>query len=137
MAKVLLDTNVVLDYLSSTRPEHLAAVDLLEALIDTGTGILVPAGSLKDAYYILCRKYRDERVVRERLWGFSKIVELGELTGEVVELAFSSDESDFEDGIVRATAEIAGVEAIITRDAGAFASSFVPAMTPAQYCESL
>ena len=134
---MLLDTNVVLDYLSPTRPEHQAAVGLLEALFETGTDVVVPAGSLKDAYCILCRKYHDERIVRERLRGFSKIVRLGELTGEVAGLALSSDEPDFEDGIVRATAELAGVEAIVTRDAGAFASSFVPAMTPARYCESL
>lgn len=128
---------MVLDYLSSSRPEHLAAVDLFEALFETEAEVLVPAGSLKDAYHILCRKYRDEQIVRERLWGFSQIVELGELTHEVAELAFSLDEPNLEDGIVRATAELAGVEAIITRDAGAFERSFVPAMTPAQYCEPL
>lgn len=99
--------------------------------------MLVPAGSLKDAYYMLCRKYRDEAIVRERLRGFSAIVELGELTREVVDLAFSSDEPDFEDGIVRATAELGGAEAIITRDVRAFAHSVVPAMTAREFCEGL
>lgn len=137
MARVLLGTNVILDYLSASRPEHAAATNLLEALFEEGYEVLVPAGSLKDAYYILCRKYRDEAIVRERLRGFSAIVELGELTREVVDLAFLSDEPDFEDGIVRATAELGGAEAIITRDVRAFAHSVVPAMTAREFCEGL
>lgn len=137
MARVLLDTNVILDFLSASRPEHATATNLLEALFEEGYEVLVPAGSLKDAYYILCRKYRDEAIVRERIRGFSAIVGLGELTREVVDLALSSDEPDFEAGIARATAELGGAEAVISRDVRAFAHSIVPAMTAREFCEGL
>lgn len=135
---MLLDTNIILDYLSATRPEHRSAADLLEALFETTNYLpVVAASSLKDAYYILCRKYHNESIVRERLHGFLDVVDMEELTHEVVEAAFASDEPDFEDGIIRATAELCGAVAIVTRDAGAFAKSSVPAMTARQFCERL
>lgn len=133
--RALLDTNIVLDYLSASRPEHAAAVDLLEALLTTeGYAPVVSASSLKDAYYILCRKYRAEPIVRDRLHDFLEVVELEEVTRVVIEAAFSSDEPDFEDGIIRATAELGGMAAIITRDDAAYRASSVPVMDARAFC---
>lgn len=134
MARVLLDTNVILDYLCATRPCHAQAVELLYSVLESPDGVLVvSASSLKDVYYIMCRCYHDEAIVRERLHDFLDIVELEGLTRPVVEAAFASDEPDLEDGLVRATAELSGVDAIITRDVAAFADSPVPAMDAAAY----
>ena len=47
MTRVVLDTNIVLDYLSATRPRHLDAVNLLECLLSSeDTVAVVPAGSV-------------------------------------------------------------------------------------------
>ena len=135
MTRVVLDTNIVLDYLSATRPRHLDAVDLLECLLSSGDVMaVVPAGSIKDVYYILCRHYRDERIVRSRIDDFRGLVEIAELTTPVLDAAFSSDEPDLEDAIVRSTAELLGARAIITRDATAYVRSSVPSMDARTYC---
>ena len=135
MTRVVLDTNVVLDYLSATRPRHLDAVDLLECLLSLGdVRAVVPAGSIKDAYYILCRHYRSEKIVRSRIDDFRRLVEIAELTVPVLDAAFSSDEPDLEDAVVRSTAELLGAKAIITRDATAYARSSVPSMDARTYC---
>lgn len=136
MAKVVLDTNVILDYLSATRTHHRDAVNLLEGLLaaeDESDLPVVAAGCLKDAYYILCHHYRDEVLVRRRLDDFRQVVQVAELTTPVLDAAFASDEPDFEDGLVRATAELCGAQAIITRDAGAYRTSPVPAMDARTY----
>ena len=52
----------------------------------------------------------------------------------MLDRAFGSDEPDVEDGIVRATAELMGAEAIITRDDAAYKTSRVPSMTAREYC---
>lgn len=138
MAKVILDTNIILDYLSAGRPCHADAVRLLEGIIDAGDiNPVVPAGCLKDTYYILCRHYHNEPLVRERIDAFRKVVEVQALTSEVLDAAFVSDEPDLEDAMVRATAELLDVEAIITRDSAAYRSSTVPAMDAVAYCQSL
>lgn len=102
---------------------------LLEsAFEDPDIEAVLPSSSIKDAYYILCRHYHDEEMVRGRLSEFCELFEIAELTVPIIRSAFVSDEPDFEDGIVRAMAEALGVEAIITRDVGAFAGCSIPSM---------
>lgn len=129
MDKVLLDTNIAIDYLSAGRPEHADAVLLMEGLMESVSFepcILV--SSVKDIYYILCQHYRNEELVRERLNAFCSIVTLLDASSEMLGAAFASDKPDLEDGIVRAAAELTGARAIVTRDASAFTSSDVPSM---------
>lgn len=138
MARVVLDTNIILDYLSATRERHRDAVDLLETLLSSEDKTpVILAASIKDAYYILCRHYHDEGLVRARLNDFRSLMEVAELTVPVLDTAFASDEPDLEDGIVRATAELLGAEAIVTRDASAYAGSSVPSMDARAYCAGL
>ena len=51
--------------------------------------------------------------------------EVTELTLEILDAALASDEPDFEDGLVRATAEALGVDVIVSRDARAFVGSSI------------
>ncbi|WP_308615901.1 PIN domain-containing protein [uncultured Enorma sp.] len=140
MADIILDTNIMLDYLSPTREMHLDAVSALEQLLESDTyEPVILAASIKDAYYIMCRQYgqRREELVRDRLDCFRQIVTVVELTSEVLDRAFSSDEPDLENGIVRATAELRGAAAIITRDNMAYTSSTVPSMTAREFLQRM
>ena len=138
MAEVVLDTNVLLDYLDASRPEHRAAVDVIyELLDDAELGPVVTAGCLKDVYYILCRRYRKEAVVRQRLDDFRQIVRILPLDAAVLDAAFASDEPDLEDALVRASAELVGARAIVTRDVAAYSRSSVPAMAPRAFLATL
>ena len=140
MADIILDTNIMLDYLSPTREMHLDAVSALEQLLESDTyEPVILAASIKDAYHIMCRQYgqRREELVRDRLDCFRQIVTVVELTNEVLDRAFSSDEPDLEDGIVRATAELRGAAAIITRDNTAYTSSTVPSMTAREFLQRM
>lgn len=129
MNEVVLDTNIILDYLSIRRPAHADAVELLDELIGSeDEAPVMLASSVKDAYYILCRHYKDERRARSLLDDFRKIVTVIALDNQVLDLAFASDEPDLEDGIVRAAAELLDATAIVTRDARAYQWSFVPSM---------
>lgn len=136
MAKVVLDTNIILDYLSASRPEHRSAVNALEAIYEEpGCSPVVLLATLKDAYCILNRTYHNEPIVRRRLQDFSEIVDLEELTVPIIEAAFECDEPDFEDAIVRVAAERLGARAILTRDVGAYEKSSVPSMDAREYIQ--
>ncbi|WP_288738142.1 PIN domain-containing protein [uncultured Enorma sp.] len=140
MASVVLDTNIILDYLSPARERHLDAVDLLEQLLESDVyEPTILAASIKDTYYILCRHFgaRREEQVRDRLDAFRQIMTVAELTGEVLDRAFASDEPDLEDGIVRATAELLSAAAIVTRDREAYGSSTVPSMTAREFLQRM
>ena len=140
MADVILDTNIILDYLSATRERHVEAVNVLEQLLESDVyePVILAAG-IKDAYYILCRHFgaNREELVRERLDAFRQVVSVAELTYDVVDRAFASNEPDLEDGIVRATAELRGAAAIVTRDRSAYESSSVPSMTAKEFLQRM
>lgn len=129
MDRVVLDTSIVLDYLGAGREEHAMASELIfQLLSDPDLEPVILAGSLKDVYYILNRHYKNEPAVRERLDELRGIVTVEPLDARVLDAAFASDEPDLEDAIVRASAELMGARAIITRDATAFKTSTVPTM---------
>ena len=135
--KLLIDTNVIIDYAVSSRPSHSEAVTLFEeAAADKKVELLVPVSSLKDVYYVMCRNYSDEPTARQALRRITEtyftVIDLLAVYGRT---ALDSDEPDFEDGLVRAAAEAIGADAIVTRDAAVFGTSTVRCFTPAQATE--
>ena len=126
MYSILLDTNVMLDYLSRDRPAHSATVEaLLTCMSRSDVRIFVPACILKDVYFVYARHYGSEETARRLVSLLRRAFEVVPLTTEVFDAALSSDEPDLEDGIVCATAEQLGVDAIFSRDAKAYANSTV------------
>jgi len=136
MANVLLDTNVLLDFFSRTRPEHDRATALMQHLRLCEVGTAVAATSVKDIYYILGRtdgKGAAQAAV-ESVLGTMAILPVD---ADCCQRAAHSTEPDFEDGIIRAAAEIAQVDYLISRDSTAFVGSRVPRLTPAEALREL
>lgn len=130
--RVLLDTNILLDYLDARRSEHDTTRWLVRAILSRGGAPVAPASSYKDVYYILRRSLGGEKDARALVRGLVECVPISpiELRGADLAPAVTSDEPDFEDGLVRQLAERERLAAIVTRDASAFRSSFVPVFTP-------
>ena len=111
-------------------------MDVLEAIFEEpGCSPVVLLANIKDAYYIMCRQYRNEELVRARLRDFTDIVDLEELTVPIAMAAFEIDEPDYEDAIVRVTAESIGARAIVTRDVDAYRDSSVPSVDARAYVQ--
>ena len=129
--KLLVDTNILLDYCDTNRPEHESARLLVEkAAEDSSVSLVASIGSYKDAYYILRRLYRSEpeaRHVIARLMDDAGI-EPVDLLARYGKEAIASNEPDFENGLIRASAENESVAAIISRDSEAFSHSPVQCM---------
>ena len=74
------------------------------------------------------------RVARDRSDGRGGVRALAR--PEECELSLGCGEPDFEDGLIRACAELNDVDVILTRSADAFKRSKVRAMTCAEYLET-
>ena len=136
MIKALLDTNILIDFMVPDRPQSNEAALILEA---AGTGrinAVASAASLKDVYYITRKSYPDA-LVRDYLAAFLDLLEIAPVDRAACICALASDEPDFEDGVVRAIAESAQVDFIVTRDAGAFANSSLRAIPPDLFAKIL
>lgn len=132
--KLLLDTNVLLDVAMGER-EGRAAASLLVDEFAYGESVgYVSVLSLKDVYYILA-KYADEPSARAFVLAVMDLFEVIPLDMALCRIAAQSDEPDFEDGLVRACAEHAGVGYIISRDEDAFAKSPIKRLSPQQYLD--
>ena len=90
--------------------------------------------SLNDAYYIMKKLY-DESHARAAVRILADLLIIGPISAEETLMALDSDEPDFEDGLVRACAELNEVDFIISRDERAFVKSTLRRLTAAQYLE--
>lgn len=132
--RVLLDTNVLLDAMVPGRPQSDEAWAVLERCNGGGDLGIVTCGSLKDAYYVLSRGGR-EGAARRAIERLRELLVVAPLGAEECELSLACGEPDFEDGLIRACAELNDVDFILTRDKGAYRASRVRAVSCAEYLE--
>ena len=132
--KALIDTNVLLDACMRERPGWPWAVMLLDEVAYGRLDGCIAATSLKDAYYIL-GKYAGEPAAREFVLAALDAFEVIGVDASLCRMAVSSDEPDFEDGVIRACAERAGTDFIISRGGGAFRKSAIRRLSAEEYAE--
>lgn len=132
--RVLFDTNVLLDAICRERPQSAEARQALRFCNGGGDMGLVAPLSLKDAYYVLSRQY-GEALAREAIRRLMGLLVVAPVGAEESILSINGNEPDFEDGLIRACAELNEVSFILTRDAAAFKKSPVRAITCAEYLE--
>ncbi|MBM6776195.1 PIN domain-containing protein [Collinsella tanakaei] len=133
--RVLFDTNIPLDAVCRTRPDSDAACEVLKLCNGGGDMGLVTSGSLKDSYYVLERQYGEARARQAISWLMDLLV-IAPVGAEECEMSLHSNEPDFEDGLVRACAELNDVDFILARDKDAFRKSPVRAVTCPEYLET-
>ena len=134
MSRLLLDTNYLVDFMFPDRPESECAVELFREIIQGRHEGIVSSTSLKDLYYLTRKELSDEEA-RDWICVFIRALDVEACDVEVCTIALESDEPDFEDGCIRAIAERAQVDFIITRDADAFARSWVKPYSAQRFLE--
>ncbi len=132
--KLLLDTNILLDIAICERSNWGAATLLIDEFAFGNAEGYVSALSLKDVYYILT-KYTNEASARDFVKAIADAFVVLPVDEALCRLAILSDEPDFEDGLIRACAENASVDFIISRDSDAFASSSIRRLSAQEYLE--
>ncbi len=115
MVKLLFDTNILLDLCNANRaPFHQDSLDLLGRCVRRGdVEMMVCVASLNDVYYVLRRHYGSERQARQYVGKLMELFDVRPLLPRHARRSLASDEPDFEDGLIRAVAEDAGVDATV------------------------
>ena len=125
--KLLLDTNVIVDYFGARRP-FCDQWELINALQMTGYAELwASAESYTDAFYLLRRAVGSEKLQDMFLESLS-FVRVCSVDEDDIHKAAERSWSDFEDCLIAVCAEKVKADYIITRDAGGFKRSKIPAM---------
>jgi predicted nucleic acid-binding protein len=127
--RVLIDTNIVLDFLLQREPFSQDA-ELLFQAIDVGEVVgYVTATTLTDIFYISRRHTRSIEQARQAVSETLTALMVCPVDRVVLELAFNSGLPDFEDAVQIFSAVAQGLEAIVTRDAQGFLSSPIPVLS--------
>ena len=136
MDKVLIDTDVILDFFFDRQPfsEYAAKVFSL-CEIKSIQGFVTPV-ICSNAYYLLRRTAKHEKVI-EKLNQLLTIVDVLMIDKDVIVQALSSKFKDFEDALQNYAAVNAGnVDAILTRNVKDFKNSEIGVLTPEDYLKT-
>lgn len=129
---LLLDTNVIIDYLGRREPFFADARNIIASGYFGDVRLWVSAQSAKDAYYVLCH-YAPSDSIQEALLALYEVVEPVALTGENLKRAARLKWDDYEDCLVALAAEDASADYLVTRDARRFARSSTPPIAPGKW----
>ncbi|MCF2149242.1 PIN domain-containing protein [Desmonostoc muscorum LEGE 12446] len=127
--RVLIDTNIILDFLLQREP-FCQDAELLFQAIDFGQVVgYVTATTLTDIFYISRRHTRSVEQARQAVSETLTAMAICPIDRAVLQSAFNSGLSDFEDAVQIFSAVAQGLDAIVTRDAQGFLSSPVSVLS--------
>ncbi len=135
--RVLVDTNIVLDFLLQREPFFQGA-ELLFQAIDAGQVIgYVTATTLTDIFYISRKHTRSVEQARQAVSETLTAMVICPVDRAVLESAFNSGLVDFEDAVQIFGAVAQGLDAILTRDNKGFLSSPIPVLSVQELSQQL
>lgn len=136
--KLFLDTNVLLDLLLESRPNHLASATILSIVKRGAATAVLTTQSIIDASYVYSQreKLSPDRFI-EAIEEIMEMVEIESISEKNIKSAMDSPFSDFEDAAQIACSEMAGCDIIITSDHKFREYSFAPVYTPKSFCEEV
>lgn len=133
--RILVDTNILIDYLAKRVPYNQSAEKIVEACADNKLLGSIAAHSVSNIFYILRKVYTvDER--RELLEGVCTIFEVvGIDRDKIISALNDKDFDDFEDCLQMQCALDVQADFIVTRNPDDFMKSQVKCIEPAIFVE--
>lgn len=129
---LLLDTNVIIDYMGRQKPFFENAERVIAAGYFGDATLWASAQSFKDAFFVLSH-YVDSARVQAATLKLLEVVHPVDLTGDDIVRATKLQWDDLEDCLIAVSAAKANADYIITRDRKGFARSMTPTRTPGEW----
>lgn len=127
--RVLIDTNVVLDFLQEREPFVENAARLFERVDAGEIEGFIAATTVTNIYYII-RRVAGKVVAQDAITQVLSDLNICAVDLAVLEQALALNFEDFEDAVQYACAVVYGVDTIVTRDASGFINAEIPVVMP-------
>ncbi len=133
MAKILMDTDVILDFFFDREPFSENAAKILSLCESKEiTGFVTPV-IISNVYYLLRQSAKHEKVI-EKLKMLVSITSVLVISKDVILEALNSDFKDFEDALQNYSAQRSNeIDVVITRNTKDYKNSSLAVMTPDNY----
>lgn len=133
--RILIDTNVLLDYLLTREPFYEEAKEVVLTCTQSNTKGCIAAHSIANMFYILRKDY-SAKERREILFNLCRIFDIEGIDRIKLLAGLQNEEfSDFEDCLQMECAKAYGAEYIVTRDVEDYKTSEIKAILPKEYLE--
>jgi predicted nucleic acid-binding protein len=129
MTHVLLDTNVLLDVLLDRHPNSIASGAIWTAAEEGRIRGFIAAHAVTTIHY-LARKQLGTQAAQRIVASLLRTLSAAPVDQSVLEAAMTMKGSDFEDNVSAAAGQLAGCEAIVTRDPKGFQGSRLRVLKP-------
>ena len=136
MIRVLLDTNIIIDFLNDRQPFSLHAIDIFRQGRKKSIELFTSSHSFATTLYIM-KKLLPEKELRSAVTKLNQHIQILPVTEKEIQHALSSNHQDFEDSIQIFTALNGNIDYIVTRNIKDFQKSPVKVNTPDQLLKSL
>ena len=137
MKKILLDTDVILDFFFDRKPFSDNAAVVLSLCESKQIVGYITSVIISNVYYLLRQTSTHEKVI-EKLNQLIKITEVLTTDKNAIMHALNSNFRDFEDALQNYSAVLNGeVDLIITRNTKDFKNSELGVMTPESYIKTI
>jgi predicted nucleic acid-binding protein len=133
MTKILIDTDVILDFFFDREPFTENAAKILSLCESKEIKGFVTPVIISNVYYLLRQTAKHEKVI-EKLKMLISITEILVINKDSILQALNSEFKDFEDALQNYSAELnKEIDLIITRNTKDFKNSSLCVMTPDNY----
>lgn len=127
--KILIDTNIILDFLLQREPFFQDAELLFTAINDEKIVGYVTATTLTDIFYIARKHTSSIKQARQAIEEVLTVMCVCSVDRAILESALNSGFDDFEDAVQIFSAVAQNLDAIVTRDNKGFVSSPLPVLS--------
>jgi len=134
---ILIDTNVILDYLVSRQPFMDNANNVLRLCFQQRCNGYITVHSITNIFYILRKRFSaDER--KKLLMDLCEFIDVaGILKKQVIDALADKDFDDFEDRLQVECAKLVNADYIVTRNIADFSFSPVPSILPEDFLKKM
>jgi predicted nucleic acid-binding protein len=137
MNKILIDSDVILDFFFDRLPFSESASEILMLCEKNEISGYVTPVIISNLYYLLRKNSKHEKVI-DHLRKLLNILETATMNKQVVLNALNSNFIDFEDALQNYTAEFQNeIQVIVTRNTKDFKTSRLSVMAPVTYLISI
>lgn len=128
--KVLIDTNIIIDALTSRQPWNKDAEQIFLMAADHTAKMYITANTATDIYYLLRKYLKDSVLAKQHMSKLFSLFGILDVTAAHCINALNSSVTDYEDAVMEQTAIAANLNYIITRNLKDYIPSSIPALLP-------
>ena len=132
MKKILIDLNIILDFLNK-RNFHQEAAQLINMCVEKKLSGYICAHEVTTLSYFLLKEQKDKTKVINTITALLDIFNVIPIDESILRDSLISPIADYEDAVIEVSSMKTNIDYIISRNISDFKSSRIPTYTPEQF----